>query len=167
MSKIEHELNKTLGTAPQKDKTDQTYLSGLISGILAVSDDTWEKLSEPAQLWVNAGAKALKAKKSIPVFSDAEAKESKEAATKAKDETAPAKAAKVVQKSNVGAKPVSMSRQIRQMIIKKPTITNAEIMEKLVAAGLKPSTLTVATFRSDTRDTLRTLVDAGMLKLEL
>ena len=46
---------------------------------------------------------------------------------------------------------------IKKIVVKNPTITVTDLSEKLKADGLKVSDVTIATLRSDLRDTLRVL----------
>lgn len=63
-------------------------------------------------------------------------------------------------KSHPGRK-VSACHTIKKLVVKKPSITVAELAEKLKASGLKVSDVTIATLRSDLRDTLRVLNEVG------
>ena len=64
-------------------------------------------------------------------------------------------------KSHPGRK-VSACHTIKKLVVKKPSITVVELAEKLKASGLKVSDVTIATLRSDLRDTLRVLNEIGI-----
>lgn len=74
MSKIQAELMAATGLKPVRNETKPALLERLVLAVAKVSDAAWEKLSEAAQDWANAGADAYKAKKAIEGFPD-EAKE--------------------------------------------------------------------------------------------
>lgn len=63
-----------------------------------------------------------------------------------------------------GKKAISPRRQMKMLIVKKPTISVETLIEKF---GDQVSKLTITSIRSDTRDTLRVLVDAGILDMKL
>ena len=111
--------------------------------------DTKSKTKAPAK-----GAKAEKAKEPTDKKAAAEKKAIAEKKAPAKPAAAP--------------KTTSMRRLIKQLVVKKPSITVEALIEKLKSEGHKsPSEFTVASIRSDTRDTMRVLNDAKLLDIEI
>ena len=61
-----------------------------------------------------------------------------------------------------------MRRTLKMIVIKKPKMPVDELIEALEKKGFKsPSKLTVTSIRSDTRDTMKVLAEAGILDVEL
>lgn len=72
MSKLEAELMKATKIKGPKAKEDRpAFLKRLVGAAQDLEDEDWEKLSEPAQKWVNAGATALNDDNDVKDFSDA------------------------------------------------------------------------------------------------
>ena len=116
-----------------------------------------EKVKKPAKKSAAAGkAPAAKsAKKAVNGGKPAE-----KAAKAAKPEK-PAPKAKAV-------KPASMRRTLKMIVIKRPKMPVDELIEALEKKGFKsPSKLTVTSIRSDTRDTMKVLNDAGLTNIEV
>ena len=179
MSKIETELLEATGLKEKKTEKRQDYLGRLCRSVAKVPDEVWEGLSTAAQNWNNAAAERLKDGGNIVDFSDVkvatkpvekvdeevdeEIDEEETSAPVATKPAKPEKAAKpekekVVLTHTPGTpRKVSACHTIKKMVVKKPQITVAELSEKLKAAGLKVSDVTIATLRSDLRDTLRVL----------
>lgn len=67
-SKIEQELIDATSLKRKVAEKPQAWMTRLIKAAQDLAEDDWEKLTEPTQLWVNAGTKAIKAEKDIPVF---------------------------------------------------------------------------------------------------
>lgn len=87
----------------------------------------------------------------------------KKSSKPAKAEKAPAKAAKPEKKAATGPKAGGIKVQIKKLVLKKPSISVEELIEKLGNAGTKPSKLTVSAIRSEFRHSLFVLRDAGAL----
>ena len=97
-------------------------------------------------------------------------KETKTSAKKAaavKDNKPEKKTASAKNTNGGGEKTMSMSKRLRTLIIKKPSLGVEALMAKLESEGYKATKMTVGTFRSDTRATLKALVEAKMLDIEL
>lgn len=90
-------------------------------------------------------------------------------ATKAKKAALKKTAARKASKKNGdgGEKTVSMRRRLRQMIIRKPSISLEDLMKSLGDEGYKVTPMTVGSMRSSTRDILKLLVEAGKLEVQL
>ncbi len=78
-------------------------------------------------------------------------------------------AAKVatVKGNGTGKKTLSMRRRLKQLLIKKPALGVDELIAKLEGEGFKATPMTVGSIRSDTRDTMKVLVEAGLLNIQL
>jgi hypothetical protein len=73
MSKIEKELCDAAEVDPKRGESRGDFLLRLALATNALSDKEWDKLSQPAQDWVNKASDAVNDKKSVPDFPDAEA----------------------------------------------------------------------------------------------
>ncbi len=188
VSKIEEEL-LAVTKLPEKKKEDrQKYLYRLMYAAAKVKDDVWESISPIAQDWVNGGAEAHKAGDEIEDFPDYEEdepdtnprpeevdeevdeeaapvvvkkKEPKKTEPKEEKEEKPVKAAKEPEKQ---VRRVSACHMIKKLIVQTPKITVDELSKQLKDMNLKASDITVATLRSDMRDTLRLFNELGMGK---
>ena len=141
VSKIEAELLAASKLKEKKNEDRQDYLARLMRSVAKLPDDVWEGISSDAQTWNNDAAEAYKAGVVIADFPDLEADASVDA--------------EVDEEEEVEAAP------------KKPNITVAELSEKLKADGLKVSDVTIATLRSDLRDTLRVLNELNIATFTL
>lgn len=175
-SEIEMELLVASSLKLKKDEDRQDYLTRLMKAVSKLKDPEWELLSKEAKDWNNDAAEAYKGGVALAEFPDLEEESSaddpideevdeedeappvKQAVKKPEKEAKPAKE-KEASKPQVSAAPrkVSACHTIKKMVVKKPSITVAELSEKLKAEGLKVSDVTIATLRSDLRDTLRVL----------
>lgn len=160
-SKIEQELLNATELKSKKDEQRQAYLSRLCRACAKVDDEVWEALSTAAQNWNNDAAQRVKDGGTIVDFPDF-----KEPVSNVDDESD--EEAKVVTKPKLDKKKpepklivqerkVSACHTIKKMVVKNPKITVAELSEQLKDSGLKVSDVTIATLRSDLRDTLRVL----------
>ena len=178
-SPIEQELLEVTALKPKKNEDRQKYLTRLMLAVTKLPDPEWEGLSKDAQEWTNGGAEAHKAGDEVKEFEDfVEEAEDEEVDEEQAEEVAkpePVKAktnsatkpkkeeVKEVKKSpSVAPRKVSACHMIKKIVVKKPTITVAELSEQLKQDGLKVSDVTIATLRSDLRDTLRVLNELEM-----
>lgn len=177
VSQIEQDLLAATKLPEKKNEPQQKYLTRLMLATTKLPDVDWEGLSTEAQEWVNSGAEAHKAKDALEDFPDYEEVEDEPADEEADDEAdeeveeekapveaKPKKEEKPVKESYASPAPrkVSACHMIKKIVVKKPKITVAELSEKLKADGLKVSDVTIATLRSDLRDTLRVLNELKM-----
>lgn len=173
-SAIEKELLEATGLKPKKNENRQEYLARLCRAGAKLPDDVWEGVTKPAQDWNNDAAISLKEGKSIVDFPDMEEEgdptddeiDAEEPAPKAKKAKANGHKEAKPEKEKLPPHPASVRKvsachTIKKMVVKKPTITVAELSEKLKEDGLKVSDVTIATLRSDCRDTLRVLNEVG------
>lgn len=178
MSKIEQELLEATGLKAKKNEDRQVYLVRLMRAVAKLEDSVWEGLSTEAQEWNNGAAENHKAGAAVDDFPDAELAEEAPVADEEVNEEAapptPKAAAKKPEKVKEAAKPtngsgrkVSACHTIKKMVAKNPTITVADIASQLQESGLKVSDVTIATLRSDLRDTLRVLNELGIGKFTL
>lgn len=73
MSKIEKELLDAAEFKPKKKYDNrQDYLAALARATIAIDDAVFDKLSDPAADWSNDAVKAIREKKPLPDFPDAE-----------------------------------------------------------------------------------------------
>ncbi len=83
MSAIQKEIEKALDTKIGKKEERDEYLERLVDDSLCedegLSDKAFNKLSKPAQKWLNAGATALDKQKPVAEFPDLEDTEDEEA----------------------------------------------------------------------------------------
>ena len=171
MSKIEAELVEVTALKVKRKEERQDYLVRLMKAVSKLPDPEWEGLTKPAQDWNNGAAEAFKAGDALEDFPDLD--EVDEPIDEEVDEEAMAsivekkKPEKVEKKTQpvVNANPakkVSACHAIKRIVVKNPKISVAELTEKLKEDGLKVSDVTVATLRSDLRDTLRVLNELNM-----
>lgn len=153
ISKIEQELVAATNFKTKKDESRQSYLKRLMRSVSKLGDDAWSELSGESQDWNNDAAQSVKDGTSIADFSDVDSEF--EDAEESSDEDV---SNQPVQVREVRVtKRTSACHVIKMMVVKKPSITVQDLSEKLKAKNLKVSDVTIATIRSDTRDTLRVL----------
>jgi hypothetical protein len=177
VSAIEQELLEATVLKLKRKEERQAYLTRLMLATAKLPDPEWEQLSTEAQEWTNGAAEAHKAGAALEDFPDYEEPEDEEVDEEAEEEEAEEEKAPVAAKGNgmkakpekqvaspkiqpaqqAGVRKVSACHTIKKMVVKKPTITVSEIAEQLKESGLKVSDVTIATLRSDLRDTLRVL----------
>lgn len=119
-------------------------------------EDGEKKMKAPAKK--KTGGKAPAAEKTE------KAAKAGRAASKEKEKPAAAKAAK---SNGSGKKPVSAIHRIRQIVVKKPKISTDDLIAQLEKEGFTTSKMTVGTTKQGTRDTMKALVAAGMLEVDL
>lgn len=88
----------------------------------------------------------------------------KKAAAKSNGKAPAAKKAAAPKKKAVKAMGQGAPTLIKQMVLKNPEISTAELTDKLKAKGLKVSSLTVSSIRSGFRHSIRILNEAGHCK---
>jgi hypothetical protein len=88
----------------------------------------------------------------------------KAAAPKAAAKEKPAKKAV---KADGGSKATSARRLLKQFVVKKPSITVDDLMERAKKAGHKLSDIYISSLRSDTRDTLKVAKECGVVLEDL
>jgi hypothetical protein len=182
-------LREATGIKPKSGEDTQEFYKRLIAAVQELPEDAWEKLDTKSQKWVNEGAKAANAKEGIQDFPDAEAEEEdeevvaksktakkggdkteKKAPTKkaAADDKTEKKSAKKEAKPEKKATPTKrgsgLESTIKNMIVKKPTITSDELVEKLEAKSVKASRFTVVAIRAGFRHSIKVLQEAGLIK---
>lgn len=170
MSAIEKELLAVTKLKLKKDEDRQDYLARLCKAVAKIKDPEWEALSSEAQEWNNDAAEAVRASANIVDFPDTAkpAPKPEPEVDEEDDEEAPAKppkAAKAAPKTS--GKRASACHTIKMLVAKNPSISVADLSTKLKDSSLKVSDVTVATLRSDTRDTLRVLNDLGLGEFKL
>lgn len=183
-SKIEQELLEATNFKPKKNEDRDDYLRRLMLAVSKLKDPEWEVLSTEAQEWTNAGAEAHKGGDEVAEFPDFEEEVDdnppvdEEVDEEEEPEPVKAKTKEVKTEKKVEAKPekkaipqsnrkVSACHTIKTMVVKKPTISVAELSEQLKESGLKVSDVTIATLRSDLRDTLRVMNELGIAQFTL
>ncbi len=87
MSKILKEIEKATKVKREDGASDADHFAHLIRAATKLEEGDWDALSEDAQNWVNAGARAIKAKEDIPAPDEEEATSKK--ASKDEDADAP------------------------------------------------------------------------------
>lgn len=172
-SQIETELLEATGLKPKKHEDRQDYLSRLCRAGAKVPDPIWEGLSTDTQNWNNDAAQALKDGTDILDFPDLEEDEEelvdeevdeKPVAAKPNGKKVDKEPKNIPMQSNRKA---SACHTIKKIVAKNPTITVAELSDQLKGQGLKVSDVTIATLRSDFRDSLRVLNEIGIGKFSL
>lgn len=176
-SKIEQDLQAVSNVkSPRKNDDRQKYLTKLMLAVAKIPDADWEGLTVEAQEWVNGGAEAHKAGDALADFPDYVEVDDNPRPEEVDEEEAPPPAKAKKEEKKPEAKPVkeaatptngtgrkvSACHTIKKMVVKKPTISVAELSEKLKANGLKVSDVTIATLRSDLRDTLRVMNELNL-----
>lgn len=168
MSAIEKELLAVTKLKSKKDEDRQDYLARLCKAVAKIKDPEWEALSSEAQEWNNDAAEAVRAAANIVDFPDAAKSAPKPEVDEEDDEEAPAKPAKAAKAPpKTSGKRASACHTIKMLVAKNPSISVADLSTKLKDSSLKVSDVTVATLRSDTRDTLRVLNDLGLGEFKL
>lgn len=173
-SAIEKELLAVTKLKDKKGEERDAYLKRLMLAVTKITDDDWATLSSEAQEWTNNGASANKKREAIADFPDLpeapedeeadETAEQAEGEDEAEEESALEKAA---EKPLRAGRKVSACHMIKQIVCRKPSSSVDEISQKIKAKGMKVSDVTIATMRSDTRDTLRVLNDLNIGKFKL
>ena len=177
-SAIEKELCEVAAITIKKNEDRQKYLKRLMLKVTKLPDPDWEALSKESQDWTNGAAEAYKAGDELEDFPDYEEVDdnppmdeevNEEAVSVAAKTKANKKADKVEKEPDVRpatnthpGRKVSACHTIKKMVVKEPKITVAELSERLKESGLKVSDVTIATLRSDLRDTLRVLNEVGV-----
>jgi len=166
-SVIEKELVEATKFKAKKGEERPAYLKRLMLAVTKLSDDDWTELSDDAQKWTNAGASNNKERKAIDEFPDLpedEAPAVEEPEEQVEEEAeAPVKEEKPLR----AGKKTSACHMIKQIVCRKPSSSVDEISQKIKAKGMKVSDVTIATMRSDTRDTLRVLNDLELGSFKL
>ena len=166
-SKVEVEILETVKLKSKRGEQRQAYLERVMTAVTKLDDKEWEMLSTAAQDWTNAAATSVKEDRDIADFSGFDTEEVvEESVEEAAAEPAPARKTRGQAKNN-GTRKVSACHKIKTIVVKNPKITVDALSQKLKDIDLKVSDVTIATIRSDTRDTLRVLNDAGMINIEL
>lgn len=176
-SAIEKELVEATSLSSKKNEDRQKYLARLMKAASKLDDDEWADLSTEAQKWNNDAATDFKSGNAIEDFPDLETEEETDqseveiAPEEAADEESPPLQPEKDEEQPKGragksgrpvaAKKTSACHAIKTLVVKKPDISVKELSEKLKQKGLKVSDVTIATLRSDTRDTLRVLNESG------
>lgn len=183
-SKIEQELQTATKIAQKKNEDPQKYLTRLALAVTKLKDPEWEALSSEGQEWVNGAAEVIKSNKTtsavlgdknyveledFPDFEEVHDEQVDDSSHPDDEEEAPAPKKPEPKKNEVHVAPRKQSacHMIKKIVVKKPKITVAELSEKLKADGLKVSDVTIATLRSDLRDTLRVMNELNLGKFEL
>jgi hypothetical protein len=167
MSKIESELLEVVNLPEKKNEKRQDFLARLARAVAKVEDPVWEQLSMDAKDWNNAAATRLKSGGTIVEFSDFD--ENADDHVQEEPASKPKAAKQVKPDPKIVGRPrkTSACHSIKKLVVAKPSITVAELSEKLKSDGLKVSDVTIATLRSDLRDTLRVLNEVGMGEFQL
>lgn len=180
-SAIENELLEVTKFKKKAKEDRQDYLARLMKAVSdpkKISDEVWESISKEAQDWNNGAAEQYKAGDQIEDFQDYSEEDDNPPVDEVADEEveeapAPRKPKTAKQEAFSKRGPVQPPRRksachaIKMMVVKKPTITIAEISEQLKDSDLKVSDVTIATLRSDLRDTLRVLNELDLGKFVL
>jgi hypothetical protein len=168
-SKIEQELLEVSALKVKKNEDRQKYLERLMRAVSKLPDPDWEGLSKAAQDWNNGAAEAHKGGSELEDFPDYE--EVEEELADDEEEAAPAeKPAKKKEEAptkSYAPRKVSACHTIKKLVAKKPDISVSDLSEKLKGEGFKVSDVTIATLRSDFRDSLRVLNELGVGKFAL
>lgn len=158
-SVIEQELVTATNFKLKKDEARQSHLKRLMKAVSKLDDDSWAELSGEAQDWNNDAAESVKTGSSIADFPDLDV----DVLEEEPEEAPPPK----TERPTRVTKRTSACHVIKTMVVKKPSISVQDLSEKLKSKNLKVSDVTIATIRSDTRDTLRVLneLDLGTFHL--
>jgi hypothetical protein len=147
VSAIEQELLEATDVKIPKGNDRQKHLVKLMLAAAKLPDDVWAGLTKEAQDWTNENAEAYKAKDDLAEFPDIEVDEQADE----EQEEKPAR------KKEYAPRKVSACHMVKKIVVKNPTISISDLSEQLKGDGLKISDVTIATLRSDVRDTLRIL----------
>jgi hypothetical protein len=166
ISKIEQELLEATAVKLPKGNDRQKRLVKIMLAAANLPDEKWEGLTKPAQDWTNDNAEAYKAKEDVADFPDFEGGEPEEEAGEEDQEPAKAKEPPA-RKKEYAPRKVSACHMVKKIVVKNPTISITDLCDQLKGEGLKVSEVTIATLRSDVRDTLRVLneLDLGSFAL--
>ena len=181
-SKIEADLLEVSKLKVKKNEDRQAYLTRLMLAVSKVSDQVWEDLAEESKDWNNWAAENYQAgapledfpdleeplddftppaveanghsEEAVPAFAqepeieqtDKKKRKKKQDVEDLTDEFGPPR------RAGTGKK-ISACHVVKKMVVRKPTITVSEILDKLKENNLKVTPVTVATLRSSIRDT--------------
>lgn len=162
-SKIEKELLAATGLKTKKTEVRQAYLKRVMLATAKLENDPWENLTTPAQEWTNGGAEAYRAGDEVEDFPDySEPDNNPPMDEEAEEEVVEAKPKKKEKEPVQQVRKISACHTIKKIVVNDPSISVADLAAKVKESGLKVSDVTVATLRSDTRDTLRVLNEAKL-----
>lgn len=149
------DADEPIGNFPDvEEATEETEEPGEGEMVRAHQDDDED---------VMVDEKPAKAKKADKVETKKVDKPAKKVETKKVEEKTKKVEAKTDKK-----KPLSMSQFVRHLLIKKPTTTVDELVEKTTEAGYPSvSKLTLSSIRHDTRATFKALIEKGKLEMTL
>jgi hypothetical protein len=182
MQTVEELLQEATKVTPKKGEDRAGYLVRIIEACQDLEDTLWEGLPEEAQLWVNAGAKKLKANKSPDDFpaeeeeaeepeegegEPAEAETETEGEEEQEEKPAAAKPAKKVVKKPSGEKKKSAQIVIRELVLENPKISAGDLNTKLASQGYTVSMSTITTTKAAFTQSVRVLQEANMLKRKI
>jgi hypothetical protein len=161
VSKIEQELLETTAVKLPRGNDRQKQLIKVMLAAANLPDDKWEGLSKEAQDWTNDNAEAYKAKSDVEDYPDLvdEEPELPVGEIDEEDEEQPSELVeeKVDTRVRVSEKRISACSMVKEMVLKRPSISVDEIMDHLKKKDLKVTPVTVASLRSSVRDVLRTI----------
>lgn len=155
-SSIQAELKNTTGTRKRAKDTELFYKERLMHAAYTLTDQQWDKLSEPAQRWVVEAIKNYNSGKSMPPYPD-------EDQVKAKRSAAASKSAKNRERNLKRSKRGAGDRVKEIMLdygIRTPPL---EIHRILQQEGYKYSKHTILLVRSEFRRALQMLWEREML----
>jgi hypothetical protein len=192
-SVIEAEITKATGTARKTAEAMEDYLNRVLNGAEALSDSEWDALSTPTQRWFNTAIVASDEGKPLPRFTDVidsdevsgtepiEPTEPEPVAEKASadededgededegeddgDDGGVLKASSVSEGKKLSAQRTSMREALKRLIVRDPMASVSELQRQLDQAGFKVVKPAISAVKSETRMTLRILIDEGVLK---
>jgi len=166
---LEAELVEAAKFKPKKGLSRQDTLTALVEAGQALDDDDWDKLSDPAQKWINLGVSALEGGQ--PVRAPGSTRPVKEAkkvkvkkVVKVKKPVMKAVAKKPDPGALTGAGMSNAQTMIKQLILADFNITTEEIVERLSKAGHNPTRFAIATIKSSFKHSLKVVHATGRLK---
>lgn len=192
MTKPESELIAATKVNPRANEKRADFLLRLSESAAKLGNDGWEKLTTPAQKWVNDAVTATDNREIIAEFvgdnqekttvgsktgkTNAATKPAAKSATKPAAKAPPAKAAAkapaakappakaAASKPAGGTKDTGVKVRIKRAILKKPDINTEDLVALMGKGGQKVSAVTVSNIRAEFRHSLRLLIEDGYIK---
>ena len=184
ITSMEMEVQKATGVKRKAKEGRQVYLKRLLHKADVLSDDKFHDLPEATQCWIVAGAKAMNAGKDIADFPEEEKPPSaskKGGKVKKKvssgDSPVPSGAKKARKKTPTAGKapkqPPAEKKlsgvkvEIKKILLDNPKLSSQDIFAALKKKGLTTTIGTVTGIRSEFRHSLKVLVNAGMIRMDV
>lgn len=159
MSAIQAELEEVCRIRTKPPERRATFLKRLARYANAMTDDEWEALTPPAQLWAKMALDSFNRGSPIPDFPDYVKPYTQEDGiyiSKGK-----VKIFKKPRENNTG-----ICEKLKTEYLKHPDVSNMGAWEKVKGQGYQIAMSSVQSIRSDMRQTIKLLLKLGLLDKE-